>query len=40
MRLKRILLSIAGSLFLFLGITGIILPLLPTTHFLLLTAFC
>ena len=39
-KLKRILFVIAGSVALVLGIIGILLPLLPTTPFLLLAAIC
>ena len=40
MKLKRIIFLILGFIFLALGCVGVVLPILPTVPFFLVTVFC
>ena len=39
-RIKKIIFVIVGFISLLLGLIGIVLPILPTVPFLLLTSYC
>jgi uncharacterized membrane protein YbaN (DUF454 family) len=40
MSISKVLFVIGGSVFLVLGVIGIVIPVLPTTPFLLVASFC
>jgi uncharacterized membrane protein YbaN (DUF454 family) len=40
LRLVKVILIVAGTIFLAIGLIGVVIPILPTTPFLLLAAVC